>query len=161
MATNRKEADARNLLEGLKQQLLQQAKEIDRDLEDLDRIAGKYGLVVVGAKAAEAMSSKRRHIPEKVAANGGALDGITQQSAIIRTVAEEHLRQTGARAMSSAIARVIAARGFEVPVKRVSSYLTRSDIFDNKPEYGGYGLAEWKGARAAPSRPASNAKLHE
>jgi hypothetical protein len=159
MATTRKEADARNLLEGLKEQLLQQAKEIDRDLEDLDRIAGKYGLVVVGASAAEALSTKRRHVPEKnVAANGGALDGITQQSAIIRTVAEEHLRQTGARAMSSAIAKVIAARGFDVPVKRVSSYLTRSDVFDNKPEYGGYGLAEWKGARTAP-RP--NAKLHE
>lgn len=141
---DKSKVDARSALQTLKEAHLQQAKEIERDLEELDRLAEKYGLEVVGADKAEAKPPKKSSAKPRP-------NGAGPVSATIRTVAQDHLRRTGVRAMSSAIAKVLAAKGINVTAKRVASYMTRSDLFDNKPDFGGYGLAEWGGARTAPS----------
>jgi hypothetical protein len=151
MADKRTTVDAMKALEALKATYLEQASEVERDLEEMHRLgllAEKYGFVVVSADdAAKAeKTAKPSKAPPKPRVNGTGPTSVT-----IRKTAEDYFRRTGTRAMSSAIAKVLAAKGVNVTAKRVSSYLTRSDLFDNQPDHGGYGLAEWKGARAAPN----------
>jgi hypothetical protein len=144
MADKRTTVDARKLLEAQKATLLEQAKQVERDLEDLDRITEKYGLEFIQVEGASSKSPKATNPPAKPPSNGAG-----PVSVVVRKVATEHFRRTGTRATSSTIQKVLATKGVSVKVKRVSSYLTRSDLFDNEPEHGGYGLAEWNGAPTA------------
>src|SRR5437879_2090760 len=59
------------------------------------------------------------------------------------------LRQKQARATSGEIAKALSEIGLEIAPKLVASYLSNSDLFDNKPGAGGYGLVEWEKNRAA------------
>lgn len=137
-----------SVFQALKDEFLRRAEQqFDRDMEQFRQIAAKYGLPVDGLVAAGALSRPKniRHDADKPA---------IPTSAAIISGATEFLRRRGTRAQSGEIAKTLVDQGLNIGERAgrtVSSYMTRAKkIFDNKPEFGGYGLAEWNGARAAP-----------
>jgi hypothetical protein len=64
----------------------------------------------------------------------------------IEAVVAAYLNRERRRATSGELAKILVSAGFslgEQPGKQLSSFLSRSRLFDNNPERGGYGLVEW------------------
>lgn len=149
--------DPRKLLQQRKAQFLRQAEEqYDRDMQAITELTAKYGLEIAPADGATSEPPKAVNAaskPPRVV--GGSLQG-----AVVKGTADL-LRRRGVRMQSGDIAKTLITQGVQLNKdsagKRVSAYLARSALFDNNMEFGGYGLAEWNGAKSAPQA-TSNAK---
>lgn len=127
-------ADARKILSDKKAQLLQQADEIDRDLEELDRISAKYDLVVEAREPASQTAPVTMQTFER-----------GEKTAAIENACAVYVRKKGARASASEMARALVAQGIDlgpVPARLLSAFLAKSKQFDNDREHGGYGLID-------------------
>jgi len=145
MSDKSKTAEA--ILKKQKIQFLRRASEqFDRDMKELKQIADKYGIQVLAMATSGPPEVAKPAPTEKTAAT----------TAEIVKAAADFLRRRGSRAQSGEIAKALIAQGLNIGEnsgKKVSSYLTRTKkLFDNKPEFGGYGLAAWNGGRNAVSR---------
>jgi hypothetical protein len=137
-----------SIFQRLKAEVLRRTEqEFDRDMEQMRRIAAKYGLSVDGlVRPVDGLVKHARddRDEQKIPTSAAIISGAT-----------DFLRRRGTRAQSGEIAKTLVGQGLnlgESAGRTVSSYMTRAKkIFDNKPEFGGYGLAEWNGARAAPT----------
>jgi len=128
--------------------LRQQEEQFDRDMAALAEIAKRYDLPLSDVISGQAKTPKPPHSTDNARAPATVFEIVDAAVAV--------LKQRGTRLQSSAIAAILSVQGLYLgdnPGKKVSSYLTRrTAVFDNKPEYGGYGLVEWNGARGAPSK---------